>query len=360
LPTFINLRRRVHWAAHLHTNDRLAARHPLRYLFLEVTRACNLACVYCGSECTPRPPSDELSIAGWIEVVRQIAADVDPRDVMVAITGGEPLLLERLGALQRELKRLGFRHGVVTNGTLLDDERAAELVDAGVGSLALSLDAPPEVNDRLRGAGTSRGVENAVAALRRAGYDGKLEIISTMTRPAVPLLEQTRRYVAQLRIPLWRLAPAMPIGRAAQREDLLCNDDDMRTMMEFIVASRSDGRQPPPEYGEEGYLGDRYERHVRPYLCQCLAGITVAGIRSDGRIGACPELADAFIQGHVDDDRFIDVWNHRYKEMRDRSWTRGRAPCDDCAAWSRCRGGSMHLYESPGAELQRCSYRMLG
>ena len=32
----------------------------------------------------------------------------------------------------------------------------------------------------------------AIESLRQAGYDGTLEIISTITRPAVPLLEQMR------------------------------------------------------------------------------------------------------------------------------------------------------------------------
>ena len=37
------------WRAHAEDLQRKAAAHPLRYLFLEITRRCNLACAYCGS-----------------------------------------------------------------------------------------------------------------------------------------------------------------------------------------------------------------------------------------------------------------------------------------------------------------------
>jgi radical SAM protein with 4Fe4S-binding SPASM domain len=98
---------------------------------------------------------------------------------------------------------------------------------------------------------------------------------------------------------------------------------------------------------------------VRPYLCQCRAGITTGGILADGRIGACPELSDAFVQGDIRTERFREVWDRRYQVFRDRSWTR-RGECAGCEAYDRCRGGSLHLYPEPNAELLRCFYLMLG
>jgi radical SAM protein with 4Fe4S-binding SPASM domain len=346
------------WQRHRLVRARQRAQHPLRYLFLEVTRRCNLACAYCGSSCTGRADAAELTTPEWIEVIRAIAGDFPARQVMVAVTGGEPLLKEGVFDLFEELKRLGFPYGMVTNGQLLDQEAARRLVRAGMVSLSLSMDGPPELNDQLRGRGVAENVARAVRHLHEAGYKGKLEIISTLTRPTVATLEPMRRWIASLRVPLWRIAPVMPIGRAGERPELVPDASDVRAMLEYLLATRKDGYTPRPEFGEEGYLGRRYEGHVRPYLCQCNAGITVGGIRHDGRIGACPELSDAFDQGDVRKDRFKDVWDHGYDVMRDRRWARV-GPCADCEHWKDCQGGALHLYEAPGSPFLRCFWKML-
>lgn len=351
-------RREALWKKHLASMDRLVAEHPLRYLFLEVTRRCNLACAYCGSSCSSKPTRDEMPISLWIETIRQIAADFDPKRIMIAVTGGEPLLKEGIDELFSELHRLGFGYGMVTNGFLLDEARIDRLIKAKMGSISISMDAPGELNDQLRGKGASESVARGVAGLLKAGFKGKLEIISTITTPVVELLPQMREHVASLGVPLWRVAPVMPIGRAAQRPDLVPGPKEVRAILEFVHKSRRDGMKPVAEFSEEGFVGNRFEGCVRPYLSQCRAGITIAGILADGRIGACPELGDAYVQGDVHTDRFKEVWDTRYQVLRDRSWTK-KGACTDCVQYARCKGGSMHLYPSPDSDMIRCLYRML-
>ena len=343
------------WRRHNLQVSRLQREHPLRYLFMEVTRRCNLACVYCGSSCTPRQRDNELSTEEWIGIARQIAGDFDAPSVMVAVTGGEPLLKEGIFDFFRELTSLRFRWGMVTNCTLLHDGNARGLVETGIGSISVSMDAPPEINDQLRGRGASNNVETAVKALQEAAYTGKLEIISTITRPALAHLDEMRRYVSSLRVPLWRVAPVMPIGRAAERPDLVPDSRENRFLLEWIRAARQDDLIPKPEFSEEGFLGYRFEGRVRPYLCQCRAGVTIGGIKCDGRIGACPELTAAFDQGDIRTERFHSVWEDRYQNLRDRSWTK-RGPCANCRFYPTCRGGAMHLYDDTEAPFLRCLY----
>ena len=177
-------------------------------------------------------------------------------------------------------------------------------------------------------------------------------------RGNAPHLDALRSYVASLRIGLWRIVPVMPIGEAAKRPDLLPDEKDIKTLLDFVVAARKDGFVPAPELGEEGYLGEPYEGTVRPYKFLCRAGLTIAGISYDGKIGACPELTDSFSQGHIDRDRFKTVWETGYRLFRDRDWTRV-GPCDGCASFESCLGGSMHLYEKPGAATCRCLLHMI-
>jgi radical SAM protein with 4Fe4S-binding SPASM domain len=351
------IQRQLTWRRHQLRLQRLTREHPLRYLFLEVTRQCNLACQYCGSDCSAKSRDGELTTDEWLGVVQQVASDFVPSKVMVAVTGGEPLLKDGILRLFKELRALGFPYGMVTNGWLLTPEVARGLVDAGMGSISLSMDAPPEVNDRLRGKGSSDRVAQAVQHLQDAGFKGKLEVISTITTPAIPYLDAMRRLIAQMRVPLWRVAPVMPIGRAAQRPDLVPGPREVRQLLEYVRASRADGLAPTPEFCEEGFLGDRFEGVVRPYLSQCRAGITTGGVLSHGAIGACPELGEAYAQGDIRTERFKEVWDTRYQVLRDRSWTR-HGVCADCGHYRQCGGGSLHLYHQPGADILRCLYKM--
>ncbi len=336
----------------------LAKHHPLRYLFLEVTRKCNLSCTYCGSGCSPSWSNREMESSGWIRVLHQIAEDFPPKEVMLAITGGEPLLKPGFFDIIAEADTLGFPYGMVTNGGLLDREAARKLAASRIGAISISFDAPPELNDTLRGKGTARRVEQAITNLRKAGYKRRLEIISTIVKPAVPNLHKLREHIAGMKVAEWRLAPVIPIGRAAGTEDLIPDAADIRAILEFVKAGRADGLLPKPEFGEECYLGPSYEGTVRPFKYLCRAGLTVGGILCDGRIGACPELPDCFVQGDIHTDRFKDVWQTRYQALRDRAWTR-RGTCASCDSFGACQGGSLHLYRDLDGQPIRCFYKML-
>ncbi len=346
----------LEWKKQAKRLEDLCHRHPLQYLFLEISRRCNLACAYCGSSCTPEAWKNELTIDEWMDVVRRIAREFPAKQVMIAITGGEPLLKEGIFDLLDLLGELGFRFGMVSNGQLLDEEAARRIVASKLGSISLSMDALPEINDRLRGKGVSAKVEQAVKNLQNAGYKGKLEILSTVTKPALTSLDDMRRYVASLKVPLWRLATVIPIGRAARREDLLLDEEDLRYLLEYIKTARQDRRKPIPEYCEEGYVGE-FETLVRPYHCQCRAGITVGGIKHNGKIGACPEISDCFDQGDIRKESFRVVWENRYQVMRDRSWMK-KGVCSSCKVFDRCHGGALHLYENTRSDPHRCAYLM--
>ena len=216
------------WDEHIRLRSQLFQEHPLDYLFLEVTRACNLSCAYCGSTCGLKRQSEELTASEFIDVLRQIAKDFSAPDIMVAVTGGEPLTKPGIFDLFRELQRLSFPYGMVSNGWLLTEEVARKVVELGMASITLSMDAPPPLNDRLRGEGTSQAVFKAVESLHNAGFQGKLEIFSTITKPAIPLLDQTRAIVSAMRVPFWRVSPVMPLGRAARRADLLPGPAEIR------------------------------------------------------------------------------------------------------------------------------------
>ena len=357
---FAMIYQRMMWKRHQIRMQTNRESHELRYLFFEVTRRCNIACRYCGSECSRKERENELTTQQWLSIIDQIAEDFDPRRVMVAVTGGEPLFREGIFDIFERLRDRGFPYGMVCNSTLLDADTARRLVRCGIRSISLSLDSIPEVNDAVRAKGCSDAAVKAIGHLRAAGYRGILEALSTITKPCVAHLDEMQAWLAELGIFRWRVSPVIPIGRAAQCPDLLLSDDDLRTLLDFV---RSKRRKPNDrmrvEFSEEGFLGEDYEGYVRPYLCQCRAGINIAGIRYDGKIGACPEISQFFDQGDILKERLSTVWNERFEDMRNRSWMRDLGPCKRCDKFSICRGGALHLYDDKSSATKRCFYCML-
>ena len=104
--------------------------HKLLYLFLEITRSCNLSCRHCGSDCTADAAAPELTADSWLHIIEYIAGAFGAQVVFV-ITGGEPLLHPELERIGSRIKGLGMRWGMVTNGYALDAARLDRLLQAG-------------------------------------------------------------------------------------------------------------------------------------------------------------------------------------------------------------------------------------
>ncbi len=117
--------------------DTFGRRH--NNLRISVTDRCNLRCTYCMPEdVTFRDKSELLSfeeITAFARVAATLGVD------KVRLTGGEPLMRKELHKLTRMLVALpGIKDvGLTTNGILLK-EHAAELYDAGLRRLNVSLD----------------------------------------------------------------------------------------------------------------------------------------------------------------------------------------------------------------------------
>ncbi|MBQ8035603.1 MAG: radical SAM protein [Proteobacteria bacterium] len=353
--------RKMMWKRHQIRTSANRDLHELRYLFFEVSRRCNIHCRYCGSSCTLEERMNELTTQEWLDIIDQLAEDFDPKRVMIAVTGGEPLFRKDIFEIFARLYERGFRYGMVCNSTLLNEEAARKLVECGMDSISLSCDSLPEINDSIRGKGMSAHVVKAIKNLKDAGYAGILEILSTITKPCMDHLEEMREWVTAQGVKRWRVSPVIAIGRAAENPDLLLDDADIRKLLTFVRNRRRvlGDDEVRPEFSEEGYLGDDFEGLVRPYLCQCRAGINVGGIRYDGIVGACPEISQYFDQGDIRKERFKDIWDNRYQDYRDRSWTRKLGPCRHCDKFDLCHGGAMHLYDDKSTPTHRCFYEMV-
>src|SRR3989440_7229013 len=117
----------------LESGKRLVDRKPLQ-CSLYVTDRCNLDCAYCTEyDNGGRDPSlDDLK--KWIRKIRDVGT------MRIALVGGEPLVHPNIVELVRYCRELGFATSLTTNGFLLTRKLIAELEEAGLQVMQISVD----------------------------------------------------------------------------------------------------------------------------------------------------------------------------------------------------------------------------
>ena len=293
----------------------------------------------------------------FLKVLDSITPHVNPHKTMIVLTGGEPLMRKDLEKCGEEIYKRGYPWGMVTNGFGLTAERFNSLLKAGLRSITISLDGlNPETHDWFRG--KSGSWEKAIQAIERvtATEDLMYDIVTCVNKRNIDDLKAIRDLFVSKGVKRWRLFTVFPKGRAKDNSLLQLSKQDFIRLMEFIKQTRKEGNIKA-SYGCEGFLGD-YELEVRdsPFFCQ--AGIHIGSVLVDGSISACPSLRADYIQGNIYTDDFWTVWNERYQNMRDRSWTR-TGKCASCKSYKYCEGNGLHLRDENSGELLCCHMEML-
>ncbi|HEY7574300.1 MAG TPA: radical SAM protein, partial [Thermoanaerobaculia bacterium] len=178
------------------------------FVQLRVTNLCNLRCKMCGqwgdtgiyrSDGFSASATDgekererikeliganrQLSLSDYVKLLDQIAA----WKPIVSLFGGEPLLYPDILPLVREIKARGLTCTLITNGGRLEPY-ARDLVEAGIDSICISLDGPPEVHNRIRGKADS--FQKAAAGVRAiAEWRRRLERPAPMQIAILPITE---------------------------------------------------------------------------------------------------------------------------------------------------------------------------
>jgi MoaA/NifB/PqqE/SkfB family radical SAM enzyme len=117
----------------LESGKRLFDRKPLQ-CSLYVTDRCNLDCAYCTEYDNSRPHPSLDDLKKWIRKIRQLGT------MRIALVGGEPLVHPDIVEIVRYCRELGFATSLTTNGFLLTRKLVAELEEAGLQVMQISVD----------------------------------------------------------------------------------------------------------------------------------------------------------------------------------------------------------------------------
>jgi radical SAM protein with 4Fe4S-binding SPASM domain len=120
-----------------------------RLIFWEVTKDCNLRCIHCRATATELSSPLDLPTAKALNLIEQVSQYASP---ILVLSGGEPLFRADIFDLARFATDRGLRVALATNGTLVTEEVARQIVGAGVRRVSISLDGSnAATHDAFRG-----------------------------------------------------------------------------------------------------------------------------------------------------------------------------------------------------------------
>ena len=326
----------------------------LRSLFLEMTAYCNEHCRHCGSNCGDYTEEGRLSAGELKDFLDGVKSDFDISKMRLCVTGGEPLLREDFFEIMEYANQLGFRWGMTSNGTLIDDEVAGKLAHAGMKTVSISLDGLKEYHEWFRQSpGSYERTVNGIKALLRRNEFQHVQITTVITHKNIGDLRSMYEEFGKIGVRSWRVINIEPIGRAKEQPELPLRKEEYKLLFDFIDEYRFKG---PMEvaYGCSHYLGEEYEREIRKWYFLCNAGVYVASVMYNGDVTACLDIErrPELVQGNIRKDSFKEIWENKFDIYRT-DW-RKTGPCKDCEHYRFCAGDSFHSWNFDKMEPNLC------
>lgn len=266
---------------------------------------CNARCVYCNS---PNREDPQLTTAEHRALLAEFAR---LGTVRIKFLGGEPLLRPDIGELVDEVRHLGMRAAMVTNGFLIPQK-----IDTvrRLDELVISIDGREAAHDGQRGAGSWRRVMRAIEVSAREGLDFFLSAVITRESAGEIdwLLATARRFGVSVNFQILQSNEEMYGAGAATH---LPTDPEIRAILAKIIAAKEAGE--PVLFTTRSYRHTlawddfRIERVERPgEVSPCTAGRYFLQMEPNGDIYPCVLHVGTFKPKNALRDGVETAWRH--------------------------------------------------
>jgi radical SAM protein with 4Fe4S-binding SPASM domain len=353
LKKIIKLGRQKIWTIH---RDYLIDKHELKYLFWECTLNCNFKCKHCGSSAGEKPIEETLLIEDIKKVFFDVANKYDSRKITIAVTGGEPLMRKDLFEVMGYASSLGFRWGMVTNGSLINDKIVQKMKNSGMKTIDVSIDGLGDVHDEFRNCqGSYNKAIDAVRVLADENFLKPLRITTTVHKKNVNHLEEMYETFSKTGAQNWRLLNVDPIGRSAINKDILLDKTEVEKLLKFVKNKRDEKSKFGVSFGCAHFFGDEYEDEIRNSFFYCATGNNIGSVLHNGDIFVCPNVPreKELMQGNVKKDSFTDVWENKFDFFKNKN-RMSCEMCRKCDSWEECLGGSLHSWNFKSKKPKIC------
>ncbi len=321
-------------------------------IHIDITDQCNLKCRHCRGNLYPT--REGYTFDTLKKRLSEIISDYHSIK-WVKISGGEPLLYDRLFDLIAFLHRAGIKTILQTNGTLLSEACLNKLKNSGLTKIQLSIEgATQKINDSIRGKGTFERIVNAAKLIKKSGIPFAMR--TTIMKRNINEIEGIVKLAKSVGANEVGFRRVIPVGNAASANI----DISEWQYAEFLNGLNTLARK----YDISVFCGDPNANSLGLNknllmdksgleLGGCTIGINSFCINSGGYITPCSMINLRL--GDLLKDRISDVWenNFFFKKMRNRE-TEGCQKCVNRNVCGGCRAISFIKYGDYFKRDPRC------
>jgi radical SAM protein with 4Fe4S-binding SPASM domain len=272
----------------------------LRYILLNITNKCNLACRHCY---IGKSGAQEISLKTFETAVSQFE---DMGGLKLMISGGEPLVHSRFFSLMEILPSYELRVVLLSNGTLIDEKTARKLAKY-VDEVQVSIDGTVS-HDLIRGRGSYEKAMRGISNLKK--YEIPVSIATMIHKYNAHEFEEMQQSFQGLDVLSWSVDVPCVTGKLAENREYILNMEDASLLLKYGFGA-----------GAHESSGD--------YTC----GSHMCAVSPDGNVSKCGFFDNEPV-GDVNDLR--SAWAELCKKYL---WTLDKLDCKDCRLIHDCRGG---------------------
>lgn len=321
----------------------------------DCTHRCNLRCTHCYQDAQRALPHELDTDEAKALMDELVEAGV----VIVAFSGGEPLMRKDFFEVAEYAHRQGLYLALATNGTLVTREMARRIHEAGIEYVEISIDGKDaESHDAMRGI---PGVfDSAVEGIKNCVDEGIYTCIATtVTRSNYDQIPAIYDLATDLGVRRLMCFNFIPTGRGAGMADQDISPEQRRDLIQFLLAKDEEREDEPealstaPQIAPIAIEDDEYEgiplghfysgrgvegrtELLADFIGGCGAGRLYCSIEPEGEVQPCVFLP--ITVGNVRDTPFAEIWHSSevFKKLRDRSHLAGS--CGECENGYVCGG----------------------
>ncbi len=335
----------------------------------ELTSKCNLACKHCYNG-VPYVRDNDLTLEEQLKICSQLK---DINITKVQLSGGEILINDNWEVIAKELKSLGIRVSIITNGVLFSKQTLKKIEELDIRTVGFSLEGTKENNDYIRGNGTYDKVMSAIDIINSSKRDFLVSVNTAVNRKNIDDLPLLAKKLCDKKVKVWQVQLSVPDGNFSNHKDELMLypsqiDDLIDIMYQIwqkypINISLGDcvGHFNNKEIEIRSAYTQKYD--IKVYTEGCQAGKHTFSIKANGDIVGCISLnRERYIEGNIKEKTITEIINSPYafawnNEIRSKEQLKG--VCSICQFGNICKSGCPSLKyddEYNIVENEYCSY----
>lgn len=281
--------------------------HPLQSFFIEINSTCNLKCTHCYIPNSLK--ENTLPLKDITNIIKTISNEWS-NSVLIAITGGEPLLHPDFKEICNTLHKYGFKWTLATNGLLLRKEIIVELKKNNCTTIAISLDGNQKTHELQRNKeGIYQKTLNSIDMLIEQSFPN-IYVTSTIHNENVESLNDIYSLISKYQNKVkWRINPLLSCTNV-QENNLNISKETYNEIGEFYTKVNKE-LGIKIILGEKSPLALKYKEYIYSSFDSCFAGISTFGVLSNGDIVNCMVCRDEVLGNISQPNSLKSVWDNQ-------------------------------------------------